>query len=408
MIVLVLQGTGMLPVLTNWTQSSGKPKDGVFTRTAPGAGSWWKEIHDKYAVDIDTRDRDQGLQIVFYGDDVVESWRGSSAGKACPACSGIPTVWGQHFGSVYRAQSYGIAGEQTANLLWRLRHGGQPHHVVPPVTIIHTGAADMDAAYATAGPKGVQRAVPGIASRIDAIVKLLHGKTPSARVVILGLLPRVPLSESAAAEAPGSLQLREVSTTAESASPVAAKANKPLQKNPQSEGPMLWPSQLGGGIASLNARLERVASKYEGAHFVDCSPAFLQRTGSDQRAREISPNLMPNGRQPNEEGMHRLGLCLDSLVDYFIKAAQPPGQAVAAAGKANAYGKSAALSPAASMLPDAAQSAGGGTAGASSVAMTAAQGAAAADAVMAAAEQQKLMASREAAEGARARARARS
>lgn len=53
---------------------------------------------------------EQGLQIVFYGDDVVESWRGSSAGKACPACSGVPTVWGQHFGGVYRAQSYGIAG----------------------------------------------------------------------------------------------------------------------------------------------------------------------------------------------------------------------------------------------------------------------------------------------------------
>lgn len=32
---------------------------GVFTRTAPGAGSWWKEIHDKYAADIDTRDRGQ-------------------------------------------------------------------------------------------------------------------------------------------------------------------------------------------------------------------------------------------------------------------------------------------------------------------------------------------------------------
>lgn len=403
MIVLVLQGTGLLPVLTNWAQSSGKPKDGVFTRTAPGAGAWWKEIHDKYAADIDTRDRGQGLQIVFYGDDVVESWRGSSAGKACPACSGVPTIWGQHFGGVYRAQSYGIAGEQTANLLWRLRHGGHPHRVIPPVTIIHTGGADVDAAYATAGAKGVERAVPGIASRIEQIVKLLHGKTPSGRVVILGLLPRMPLSDLAAAEAPGALQLREASAIAQDASPLAATASSKQQKT--SEGPMLWPSQLGGGIASLNARLERVANQYEGAHFVDCSPAFLQRTGSDQRAREISPNLMPDGRQPNEEGMHRLGLCLDSLLDYFVKAAQPPGVAAAALGLDAA--DAAAASPNAAISPGAAPAAAGVTGSGSSAAVAAVQGAAAADAVMAASEQQKLMASREAAEGARARARAR-
>lgn len=32
MILLVLQGTGLLPVLTNWTQRSGKPKDGALCR----------------------------------------------------------------------------------------------------------------------------------------------------------------------------------------------------------------------------------------------------------------------------------------------------------------------------------------------------------------------------------------
>lgn len=58
--------------------------------------------------------------------------------------------------------------------------------------------------------------------RIESIVKLLHGKTPSGRIVILGLLPRVPLSDLAAAEAPGALQLREASAIAQDASPLAA------------------------------------------------------------------------------------------------------------------------------------------------------------------------------------------
>lgn len=388
MILLVLQGMGLMPVLSGWTQGNGRPKDGVYMRTAPGAGSSWKEIHDKYAADIDARDRDQGLQVVFYGDDVAESWRGSSAGKACPACSGVPTVWGQHFGSIYRAQSYGIAGEQTANLLWRLRHGGKPRRLAPAVTIVHTGAADLDAAFATAGPEGVQRAVPGIASRIDDIVKLLQDKSPSSRIIILGMLPRIPLSTSAAAESPSVIQQQQAATSAES-SPVSVKPSVQPGSSGGPERSMLWPSQLGSGIINLNARLERLASKYASAHFVDCSPAFLQRSGHDQRSREIASSLMPDGRQPNEQGMHRLGLCLDSLLDFFIKGSDP---AEATAKVAN--GEISASWPAdiasSDKQPDAFAT------------IAAAQDTIASEAVMASAEQQKIMSSREAAGGARA------
>lgn len=58
----------------------------------------------------------QGLQVVWYGDDLVESWRGSSAGGPCPACDGVPSMWGKHFGSLYRAQAYGIAGVHPTRL----------------------------------------------------------------------------------------------------------------------------------------------------------------------------------------------------------------------------------------------------------------------------------------------------
>jgi hypothetical protein len=51
----------------------------------------------------------QGLQMVLYGDDWVESWRGTSGGDPCPACKGIPDVWQRHFGH-WRARAYGIAG----------------------------------------------------------------------------------------------------------------------------------------------------------------------------------------------------------------------------------------------------------------------------------------------------------
>ena len=52
----------------------------------------------------------QGLQVVLYGDDFVESWRGTAGGKPSPACDGIPDVWQRHFGGLWRARAYGIAG----------------------------------------------------------------------------------------------------------------------------------------------------------------------------------------------------------------------------------------------------------------------------------------------------------
>lgn len=48
--------------------------------------------------------------MIWYGDDLVESWRGTAGGGPCPACEGIPNIWGRHFGSPWLAQAYGIAG----------------------------------------------------------------------------------------------------------------------------------------------------------------------------------------------------------------------------------------------------------------------------------------------------------
>eukprot|EP00208_Stichococcus_sp_RCC1054_P005884 CAMPEP_0206144262 /NCGR_PEP_ID=MMETSP1473-20131121/23537_1 /ASSEMBLY_ACC=CAM_ASM_001109 /TAXON_ID=1461547 /ORGANISM="Stichococcus sp, Strain RCC1054" /LENGTH=435 /DNA_ID=CAMNT_0053540033 /DNA_START=219 /DNA_END=1526 /DNA_ORIENTATION=- len=328
MVVLVLQATGLLDVINSQTKGSGKPQDGVFTRTLPGAGPRWKELADRYAADIALHDQDKGLQVVWYGDDLVESWRGSSAGGPCPACDGVPSMWGKHFGSLYRAQAYGIAGEQTANLLWRLRKGGHAKRHSPAVTVLHAGASDLDAAYAVAGKVGTRRAAPGIAARIESIVKLLHGKRPSGRIIILGLLPRLPLSAAAAAAAPGSPPDRAAGILDDSGGASSALASQAKSEGLEDTagGPMFWPSPLGPGVTAVNARLERIAEKYPGATFVDCSPALLQQHGTEstvQRAqRVIDPLLVPGGRQPGAEGMHRVGLCLDSLVHYL--ATSPP------------------------------------------------------------------------------------
>jgi hypothetical protein len=68
----------------------------------------------------------QALQLVFYGDSIVESWRGTAHGAGCGRCRGIPEVWDRHFGIPYRAAAFGIATDQTAHLLWRVLRGRMP------------------------------------------------------------------------------------------------------------------------------------------------------------------------------------------------------------------------------------------------------------------------------------------
>lgn len=80
---------------------------------AGGIADWLHETSPAGLARHDTKCwclRAQGLQVVLYGDDFVESWRGTAGGKPSPACAGIPDVWQRHFGDVWRARAYGIAG----------------------------------------------------------------------------------------------------------------------------------------------------------------------------------------------------------------------------------------------------------------------------------------------------------
>ena len=51
----------------------------------------------------------QGLDVVFYGDSIVESWRGTELGVSVERAKGIPDMWGRHFGEPYHAKAFGIA-----------------------------------------------------------------------------------------------------------------------------------------------------------------------------------------------------------------------------------------------------------------------------------------------------------
>ncbi len=40
----------------------------------------------------------QGVDVVFYGDSITETWRGTDMGRGCRRCAGVPAVFQHYFG----------------------------------------------------------------------------------------------------------------------------------------------------------------------------------------------------------------------------------------------------------------------------------------------------------------------
>lgn len=90
----------------------------------------------------------QGFTVIFYGDSITESWRGTSAGGACDRCSGVPQIFQKFFTSKYPAAALAISGDQTAHLAWRLQNGELPQKIHPKVAVIMISTNDLGhAAY---------------------------------------------------------------------------------------------------------------------------------------------------------------------------------------------------------------------------------------------------------------------
>lgn len=56
----------------------------------------------------------QESQLAFYGDAIVESWRGTQHGADCPKCAEAAAVFDTHFGQQYSSHAWGVAGECSA------------------------------------------------------------------------------------------------------------------------------------------------------------------------------------------------------------------------------------------------------------------------------------------------------
>jgi lysophospholipase L1-like esterase len=132
--------------------------------------SQWMERHVAKLKAI----HEQPIDLLFIGDSITQDWEldGPEPWRQ------FKTIWDKYFGSL-NAMNLGFDGDTTANVLWRLEHG-EIEDIHPKVIVLEIGTNNTGRMHWSA-----EQTVDGI----EAIVTLIHEKTPRTKVVLLGILP---------------------------------------------------------------------------------------------------------------------------------------------------------------------------------------------------------------------------
>jgi lysophospholipase L1-like esterase len=124
----------------------------------------WIARHEAFLAEAKQRNP----EVVFLGDSITDGWR--TEGKP---------VWDERFAPL-KAANFGIDGDRTQHVLWRIEHG-EFDHIKPKVIVLMIGTNNT--------PKG-RNTAPEAIEGVTAVVQSLRRKLPATRILLLGIFPR--------------------------------------------------------------------------------------------------------------------------------------------------------------------------------------------------------------------------
>ena len=134
----------------------------------PRPGDWWDALHQKY-VD---RAKQGKIDVLFLGDSITQYWTDENPAR------GGKSVWDREFAPL-RAACFGIAGDRTEYVIWRLQNG-EARGYQPKVVVLLIGTNN------TGNRNTPEQAVEGISAVVSELKKLF----PKTKILLLSLLPR--------------------------------------------------------------------------------------------------------------------------------------------------------------------------------------------------------------------------
>ncbi len=137
----------------------------------------WHQRHKQVVALIAKRPVD----MIFIGDSITHMFGGL---PKSPIARGHET-WDRYYGH-RNAVNMGFGWDRTQNVLWRLTHG-ELDGIKPKVAVVLIGTNNRT------GTKNARQNTPAeIADGVTAICRIIHEKTPTCKILLLGVLPRSP------------------------------------------------------------------------------------------------------------------------------------------------------------------------------------------------------------------------
>lgn len=127
----------------------------------------WMPQHDAYVALA----RKGGIDLVFVGDSITRSWTREGL-----------QVWKTRFAPLHAA-NFGVAGDCTQHVLWRMQNG-ELENINPKAVVILIGTNNISAGDSPAD----------IAQAVGAIIGEIRRRVPGSRILLLGVLPRRELA----------------------------------------------------------------------------------------------------------------------------------------------------------------------------------------------------------------------
>ena len=248
---------------------------------------WWMELHEKLVK----KARISTASIALYGDSITECWSGTQGNKEVDWCGVNRNVWERELQGRGNVEAFGMSGDQSKHLLWRLMHGEYVINAKKIAILIGTNDLGYTAFKAREKLDGsdsevVQRAIEeegytyALKGMQLVVEYLMENKKQEQEIVMIGILPRGTRVDVAVSE-----------------------------EGKISEKRYLLPSEFTRSIERLNKYFATYATKHKkrGVRFYDCSEKFLTRDGSNVY---LESRFMPDGLHPTGDGAEALAACL--------------------------------------------------------------------------------------------------
>ncbi len=119
------------------------------------------ELHESFLA----RGQSGPIGVLFLGDSITEGWRGA------------PHIWEHYFGS-YQPANFGIGGDQTQHVIWRIENG-ELDGITPKAVVLMIGTNNS-----------AQHTGEQIAAANARIIELIRARIPGVKVLLLAIFPR--------------------------------------------------------------------------------------------------------------------------------------------------------------------------------------------------------------------------